>query len=289
MLKYQLRLHAIVFIFGFTGILGKLIQLPAELIVLYRTSIATVVLAAYSGFYGGFPVVALQQRIQWLLTGIIVGIHWYFFFLSIQLSNVSVALVCLSSTALFTTLSEAVILKKKIRPYEVVLAILVIAGMCLVLRFEFRFILGISAGILCALLAALFTVINSRFVEESPPLQISVHELFGAAITTAVLIAMTGPEKFGLLPSASDMVYLLLLAIVATCIAFVVSISVMKKLSPFTVSLTINLEPLYGILIAVLIFGKEEVMSAGFYVGFAIILSTVLVNAYMKKKERGRG
>ena len=250
--------------------------------------IASIVLAIFLIAKKSSFNVNRATRIKWLLTGVVVGVHWFFFFESIKVSTVSVGLVSLSSTTLFTAFLEPFFHKKKIKLYEILFSLLIVAGMVIVLRFEFRYWLGILYGIISAFLASLFTVLNSKYVSEGKPSMISFYELIGGTIFIAVLILLFEFPKTGLaIPSLSDVFYLLLLGIVATAVAFVVSVQVMKKLSAFTVSLSINLEPLYGIILAVLIFGQEELMSTGFYVGFAIILSTILMNAYLKRKNSG--
>lgn len=286
MLSQQIRLHLIVLIFGFTGILGKLIELPSELIVLYRTAIACLALGFLLVFGKSMVKTEGRLKLKWFFTGFIVGLHWFFFFESIKQSNVSVALVALSSTALFTSVLEPLITKRKMKLYEILFSVLIICGMVVILRFEFQYIKGISFGLISAFLASLFTVLNSKFVVKQSSVNISFYELLGGACFMLALITIISSDTLVIFPSISDTIYLMILAIVATALAFVVSISVMRKLSPFTVSLTINLEPLYGIILAVLIFGQEELMSIGFYTGFILILSTILANAVLKKRER---
>ncbi|MEQ8323756.1 MAG: DMT family transporter [Vicingaceae bacterium] len=273
-------------IFGFTGILGKLIELPAGLIVLYRMVIASVSLAIILRLRNIAFLPQNRQHLKWLITGVVVGMHWFFFFESIKVSTVSVALVSLSSSALFTSILEPIFHRRKLKAYELVFGLMIIVGMILVLQFEYRYWLGITFGIISAFLASLFTVMNSRYVINNVPSLISFYELAGGAIFILAMNLISDPEViWTVLPNFMDMFYLLLLAIVATAIAFVVSVQVMRKLSAFTVSLSINLEPLYGMILALLIFGEEEVMSSGFYLGFTIILGTILLNAYLKKKS----
>jgi drug/metabolite transporter (DMT)-like permease len=227
----------------------------------------------------------LKDRLQWTFTGVVVGLHWYFFFESIKVSNVSVALVSLSSTALFTAILEPLFHRKRFQFYELLFSLLIIAGMIMVLSFEFHYALGILYGVLCAFLASTFTVLNSRFIAKERASLISFYELAGGfCFITLITLIMNPKMIFVNLPNWKDSLYLLLLGVFATAIAFVVAVAVMKKLSAFTVSLTINLEPLYGILLAVIIFGEEELMSAGFYLGFILILGTILCNAYLKAR-----
>lgn len=230
-----------------------------------------------------------KKQLKWLATGLIVGVHWLLFFESIKQSTVSVALVSFSSTALFTSILEPIFRKKRFEWYELLFSFLIITGMYIVLQFEFRYAYGILLGIVSALLASIFTVLNSQYIVNERSVVISWYELLGGAVFMLIISLLFNREELMEIPGLEDIIYLLLLGIVATAVAFVVSISVMRQLSAFTVSLTINLEPLYGIILALLIFGDEELMSGGFYAGFAIILSTILINAYMKKKSRKLG
>ena len=227
-LTYQVRLHVIVLIFGFTGILGKLIELPASFLVLYRMIIASVALALFLLATKTSFKVDRSTRVKWLLTGIVVGVHWFFFFESIKVSTVSVALVSLSSTALFTSILEPIFHRKKFKLYEIGFSLLIIVGMVFVLSFEFKYWLGILFGIISAFLASLFTVLNSRFISEAKASLISLHELIGGAFFVFVLVLFFEFPKTGLvIPTWSDVFYLLLLGIVATAVAFVVSVQVM--------------------------------------------------------------
>ena len=286
MLTHQIRLHLIVVIFGFTGILGKLIELPSQLIVVYRMTLACLALALFLWKNKSILPSNKRSRQKWFITGFIVGLHWFFFFESIKLSNVSIALVCFSSTAFFTAIMEPIFLRKKFQLYELAFSIMIIGGMLLVLNFEYQYARGILFGVLSAFLASLFTVLNSKYVVNNSSALISFYELMGGGILILASIIVFDIQTLTIIPSPMDALYLLILAIVATAFAFVVSISVMKKLSPFTVSLTINLEPLYGILLALFIFGQEEMMSTGFYAGFTVILATILLNAFLKKRQR---
>lgn len=286
MLRDQIRLHLIVVIFGFTGILGKLITLDAELIVLYRMSIAGLALGFLLLLGMDKKNFNQKLRLKCLATGVIVGLHWYFFFESIKVSNVSVALVSLSSTALFTSILEPIFHRKKFQVYELIFSLLIIAGMAIVLSFEYAYARGILFGIISAFLASLFTVINSKFVINNSSVTISFYELIGGAAFMLLLITFTNYPMLSNIPGPVDVFYILILALVATALAFVISVSVMRKLSAFTVSLTINLEPLYGIILALLIFGQDEFMSSGFYAGFVVILGTIMLNAYLKRRDR---
>ncbi len=285
--KDYLLLHFIVIILGFTAILGKLISVSAEEIVWFRMSIA---------FFGIF-IYMLLARIniitskantgKFLATGLIVAAHWITFFLSIKLANVAIALVCFSSTAFFTALLEPLIFRRKIIVYELLFGAVVVVGLAFIFSFEIQYIEGIVYGIISAFLASLFTVINGVFIQKNSSMLISLYEMLGGVIGVSTFFLIRGDFSTNMFVlSTADWGWLLLLGLVCTTFAFAASVYVMRALSPFTVSLTINLEPVYGILLALLIFGDSEKMTPGFYVGGALLLLVVLSNAYLKKKQK---
>jgi drug/metabolite transporter (DMT)-like permease len=284
--KNYLLLHFIVFIFGFTAILGKLITLPSEVLVWYRVFI---------GIAGIFFVLLLgkwsfavnkNQLFQYLFVGVLIAIHWVTFFESVKQSNVSVALAAISSATLFTSLLEPIFFKRKFRNYEVVFGLLIIIGLFLIFNFETKYKLGLFLGIVSAFFASGFTVINGILVKKNNAKIISIYELMGAFTVLSIFLFFSSSISFSSLTlTFSNFFYLLVLGIVCTTFAFVASVNVMKELSPFTVSLTINLEPVYGIIIAYLLFGDSEKMTAGFYFGTVLILFTLFANAWFNKRN----
>lgn len=283
--KQILQLHLIVFIYGFTAILGRLITLDAVQLVWYRMLIAFISL--------GFMLKASKQTysIQYkkllLFTGVgfIVAFHWITFFHSIKISTISVALGCLASTTLFTSFLEPTLVRRPLSWFEVFTGVVIIIGLYIIFQFEPNYVAGIITGLLSAFLAGLFTVLNKILVRDNHPITISFYEMGGGFLGITLFLWINGTFKAGLsAPIFSDWIYLLILGIVCTAYAFMASTRVMKTLSAYTVVLTVNLEPIYGILLAFLIFGDSEYMSAGFYTGTAVILIAVFLLPVLKKK-----
>lgn len=284
--KNILLLHLIVLIFGFTAILGKLITIESDLLVWFRMGIATIILAAYIAF--NKSTLRMKKGGVWktVLTGFVIAAHWIFFFEAINQSNVSITLAAISSTSLFTSLLEPIVFKRKLLWYEVILGGAAIVGLYFIFKFELDNKLGLILGLISAALAATFTVINGTLIKQYDSQKISLYELSGGflAVTAYLLFFKGFPPMSDFMLSPSDWFYILILAVVCTAFAFVVSVEVMKELTPFTVSLTINLEPVYGIILAIFIFGADEQMSPGFYAGAIIILSTLFANVLIKKR-----
>ncbi len=283
--KYFL-LHFIVFIFGFTAILGKLITLPSEVLVWYRVLIGTIGILAILVFSRISLTISKHQLFSYLSVGVLIAIHWVTFFESVKQSNVSVVLAAISSATLFTSLLEPLFFKRKFRLYEIVFGVFIMIGLYLIFNFETHYQLGLILGITSAFFASSFTVLNGILVKTNDAKIISIYELTGAFIVLSIYLFLNSSirlESFSL--TYSNFFYLLVLGLVCTTFAFVASVEVMKELSPFTVSLTINLEPVYGIIIAVILFGESEKMTNGFYLGTLLILGTLFANAWFKKKK----
>lgn len=286
-LKSYLQLHLIVFIWGFTAILGALISLDALPLVWFRMLFAVIFIYVYIKFKKINSNISKKDILRFLLAGLIIALHWFTFFKAIKESNVSVTLACLSTGAFFTSIIEPIFFGKKIVWYELFFGLLVIAGLYIIFKVETNYYLGMTLALISAFLSALFAVINSKFVQKNDPVIISFYELSGGTLFFSLLLALTSsfnPNFFVL--SASDFTYLLILSSVCTAYAFIVSTSVMKYLSPYTVMLTINLEPIYGIILALIIFDKKEKMSPDFYIGALLILLTVLLNAFIKSRKK---
>ncbi|MFC3197903.1 DMT family transporter [Parapedobacter deserti] len=272
-----LILHLTVIVWGFTGILGNLISMSAIHLVWYRVLIAFASLAVYFWIRQQSFAVSRQEFIRFFLTGGVVGLHWVFFFGSIKASTVSVALVCLSSATLFTALIEPLFYRRRISTMEVLVGLLIIVGICLIFRFESRYVHGIVLGLLAALSAALFATINSKLVKASGATVISFYEMLGAWVWISGFMLVTEGSVRAMGATMTDWLYLLLLGTVCTSGAYVAAVSVMKEISAFRVALASNMEPIYGIVLAWLFFGQREKMSAGFYAGAIIILGAVFV------------
>ena len=279
-----LILHLTVLIWGFTGVLGELISIPALHLVWYRVLIAAVSLILFYLFKRKSLLVPKGQLFQYLGVGMIVGLHWVLFFHAIKVSTVSVTLVTLSSVTLFTAILEPIINRKRISIADVIVGLVIIFGIYLIFKFEFKYFWGIVFGLSCAFCASIFSILNARMVKKDSPTTITLYEMIGAWIGVSAVMLVNGDFNSHMILNQSDLLYLLLLGVVCTAIAYVLGVAVMRELSAFTVALTTNMEPVYGIILALLIFGHKETMSTGFYFGAVIVLTAVFIYPYLKTK-----
>jgi len=281
-----LLLHFIVFIWGFTGILGKEINLPSVQLVWWRVWIA----AAGIGVYALLSRKSLQATPKDILrfagVGVITAAHWICFFGSIKVSNISTALAVLSTTSFFVALVAPLIRKTRVLHYELLLGLLVVAGLALIFRFEPQYSGGIILSLMASFFAAVFSSYNSVFVSNHPPHRIAFYEMLGGTVAVSAYLALSGDWASGIaIPTLKDWALLLVLALLATAYAFIAGIKVMRILTPFTCAITINLEPIYTIVFALILYGEQEFMSPQFYLGALILLSTLFINALVKRRE----
>ncbi|CAM1354901.1 DMT family transporter [Tenacibaculum insulae] len=282
-LKNYLHLHFIVFIWGFTAILGALISIDAIPLVWFRMSLAVVFIIIYFLVRKKSFKVDKKGLLKFALSGIIIAIHWITFFKAIKVSNVSVALVTMSTGAFFASLIEPIFFKRKIKTIEILLGLLVIAGLYVIFNFQSQYTLGIVYALISAFLSALFAVLNGLFIKKYDANVISLYQLFFGALGITLFLICT--QKFSVAffqLSTNDWFYLIILSSICTAYAFIASVQVMKYLTPYTVMLTINLEPIYAIILALIIFGEKEQMSTEFYYGAFIVLFVVLLNGILK-------
>jgi drug/metabolite transporter (DMT)-like permease len=288
-LKSYLHLHFIVFVWGFTAVLGALISLDALPLVWFRMLLAVGFILIYIGIKKIPMKVPPKTLILFLLAGLIIALHWFTFFKAIKVSNISVTLACLSTGAFFASLMEPFAYGRKIIWYEVLFGLIVIAGLYIIFKVEGRYVYGILLALSSAFLSALFSIINGKFAKEYNPAIISFYELLGGVLFFSVFLLFSNSFDANFFKiSSSDWFYLIILSTFCTAYAFIASVQVMKFLTPYTVMLTINLEPIYGIILAVIVFEDKEKMSSDFYIGALIILSTVIINGvvkYYKKKK----
>ena len=286
-LKYFLQLHLVVFIWGFTAILGALISIDAIPLVWYRMLLAVFFIFIYFLIKKKSFAIDKKSLLKFLFTGIIIALHWITFFKAIKVSNVSIALVTMSTGAFFTSLIEPLFFKRRIKSVELILGVVVIGGLYIIFNFETQYYLGIIYALISAFLAALFSVLNGLFVKKTDADVISFYQLFfGVAFVTVFLFFTNSFTADFFKLSSSDWFYLVLLSSVCTAYAFIVSVKVMKHLTPYTVMLTINLEPVYAIVLALFIFGDKEKMNVEFYYGAFIVLFVVLLNGIIKNLPR---
>ena len=293
-LKSYLHLHFIVFIWGFTAVLGALITIEAVPLVWYRMLMASALVLLWILWKKKTLKVPPRTLLILLMAGVVIALHWLTFFGAIKVSNVSVTLAVLSTGAFFTSIMEPVFYNRKLIWYEIAFGLVVIVGLYIIFQVETRYFAGIILALTSAFFYVVFALINGKLAKRQDAAVISFYELLtGAAAISFYLLVLTffgGEAKgfsfdfFGL--SLMDWGYLLILASFCTAYAFIASVAVMKHLSPYTVMLTTNLEPVYGILLAFIVFGKEEQMNPGFYYGALIIFSTVILNGFLKTRRK---
>ena len=292
-----LMLHFIVLIFGFTGILGKLISLDADRLVFWRVLLGGGLVWLWLTVRGRVQRFPLRSLWKVALVGCTAAAHWIAFFASIKVSNVSVALATLATTPVFVSVVEPLVHKRRVDAREVVLGVVIIGGLVVLLWGPApdgavsdlsRYYLGVGLALVSAALAAVFATLNSVLVRSHDSANLTRVELLSAAVALAVLFLAQGKGLDATHWSVphEDWLWLGLLATLATAFAFLMSIEVMKELSPFTTAVAINLEPVYAIVLAALIFGDEERMHGGFYLGAAIIVGAVFVDAWFKRRAR---
>lgn len=286
-------LHLIVLIWGFTAILGLLISLPAIELVFYRTLIASVGVAGLFLLKRKNLLIPFPAMIKVTGVGFVIAMHWILFFWSARVSTASVCLAGMATTSLWTAFVEPLFNRTKIKWYEVGLGLMVISGLLVIFSFESGYWLGLSMALASAFLAAVFSVLNGKLAHRHNPYQITFYEMAGACLFTLLFMPIYSnfmtDEGLQLNWIGHDWFWLFILGVICTVYAFSVSVELMKRLSVFSINLTVNLEPVYGIVLAVLIFGESEKMTPQFYLGTAIILVSVLtypVLNYLNKRRK---
>ena len=284
-----LLLHLIVLVWGFTGILGREISLEPFSLVWWRVLIAAVTIACIAFISRENIRATKRELVRFAGVGLLTAAHWVCFFASIKYSKISVALVVLSTSAFFVSLIHPLLKREKPKRYEMAMGIVVIMGLLLIFKFESEYTLGIFLSLTAAFLAALFSTLNARLVATHQPTQMAFWEMLFAFIGLTVYFILDGGSKNMLvLPPYRDFLLLLLLGIICTGFAFIVSIRVMRVLSPFTCALAINMEPVYTILLALVLYGSEEWLSKEFYAGGLVIISTLFIDVWMKRRQMKR-
>ena len=253
-LKNYLHLHFLVFIAGFTAILGKLISVNAVSLVWFRMVFASILMIAYVKLFKVKLQITKKELIKLCIAGVIIALHWITFYGAIKVANISIALAMFSTGAFFASLLEPIFYKRRVIPYEILFGIVVIIGIYLIVQSEIQHIEGMILGVVSAFLSSLFAVLNGKFLEQHSATKISFYEFISGVVFITIYIAFFGEgfssSFFNI--SASDIMFLLILASVCTAYAFIASVHVMRFISPYTVVLTYNLEPIYGIILALI-------------------------------------
>lgn len=285
-LKNQIHLHFIVFIWGFTAILAALISIDAVPLVWYRVLLASLTLFIYFKIKKIDLKISLNAVLRFFLGGVMIALHWAAFFYAIKISTISITLITMSSSAIFVALLDPILGEKKFRFYELLLASIVIIGFVIIFNVESGYTKGIIYALISSILLAFFSIFNSKNIKKFKAVHIAFYELFFAFLFLSGVLFIS--NSFSIVEfklSNSDWLYLIILSTICTAYPFVVSTNLLKKMSPFTIVLTNNLEPVYGIILAVFIFGDKEKMSLQFYIGAAIIFGSVLLNGFLKTKK----
>lgn len=275
-----------VVILGFTGILGKLISLEAIHLVWYRMGFAFIALALFLLIRKQLFSISKKTFFELLGVGGLVTIHWLCFFQSIKVSSVSVAVVCMATSSLFSALIEPIFFKRKLLTYEVIMGIMVVLALAFVMGTETKYLLGYFYGIMAALFGTLFTLFNAKYIKEIGAAQITMVEMLSGVLIISFLFILQ--QDFSILTtsiSTTDFYYLIILAVICTAVVFVWMTEIMRHVSPYSLIMAINLEPIYSILLALLFFGENEIMSSSFYIGSSVIIGIVFLEGYLKNKQ----
>jgi drug/metabolite transporter (DMT)-like permease len=295
-LRSYLHLHFLVLIWGFTAIVGLLVSISPVSLVLYRTLFAAIglgiiILVRQKSFNTTFP-----DLLRMLAVGFVLSAHWMLFFASARVSTASVCLAGMATTSLWTSLIEPLVNKRSVRPLEVGLGILAFAGLYVVFRFEFNHALGLLLALCSALLAAMFTVANSKLVQRIDAYVITFYEMVGATFFSLIFLVISQWQRWDgdapYIPSGNDWIWILFLALICTVYASTMATQLMKQFSAYLINLTINLEPVYGIALAFFFLGGKEKMKQEFYLGtllilLAVLLYPILSNTVLNGKKPG--
>ncbi len=283
MKKAFIKLHISVILAGFTGIFGKLITLNEGLLAWYRIALAGLFLLIILSITKKLQALPLRKAMPFALAGFFIGMHWIFFYGSIKYANISVGVVCFSLTGFFTAFMAPMINKQKFSWSELSLSLLTLAGIILIFSFDTQYRLGIFLGIISSLFSSLFTINNERLAQKYPSETVLVYSMLGGAITlipVLVIYCYLFPS-LTLLPSLQDFGYLMILVVFCTVILYLLQTQVLRQLSAFTVNLSLNLEPVYTIILAILMYKEDRELSPAFYTGLGLIMLSVMLQMFI--------
>ena len=285
--KSLIHLHFLIFLWGFTSIFGVLITLDPILIVWFRLLIAAILIFVFLFLiYKDSLRLSNSSFFNFFIGGLLISIHWYLFFYSIKISSISLTLSILSTASLMTSFLEPIFYKRPFRIHELVFGLIAVVGLVLIFGIQYENYFAILISLICTLLSVLFSILNGYLIKNHSSFQISFYEiLFGLIITS--LIILLSDIQFPLLISIkfSDWIYIFILGSLCTAYAFVASTYILKFISPYTMMMSLNLEPIYGIVFSLIIFGEKEYMSIQFYIGAGIIFLGVIGNILYKYKK----
>ena len=282
-----IHFHFIVFIFGFTAILGSLISVDSIELVWFRMTMALVVLFLYVFIFKKNISVSRSLLLKLLISGMIIALHWITFFKAIKVSNVSITLSVLSLGAFITSILEPFFYNRKIILYEVIFGLVVVIGISLIFNSQTQYIEGIIYALISVFLSVFFGLINGKLINKTSSLTISVYELMGGVLLISLILVFNNEINIDLFSlNSKDFFWLFILATFCTAYAFVVSVDVLKHLTPYSTMISIYMEPVYGIILATIFLNESKDMSFNFYLGFILIISSILLNGLFKLKEK---
>jgi drug/metabolite transporter (DMT)-like permease len=282
MRKALMQMHAAVFLWGFTGVLGRAIRLDSIMLVWWRMLITMISLWILFALQGKVRRIPARDMINISLIGTILAVHWVCFYASIKLANVTIALTCLSTTALLAALVEPLVLGKKFDFVEICLGLFAIAGIFIIYNTHLQFSMGIVIGLLAALLTVLVSVLNKKIIDRQEPQNITLYQLTGGFVGMTVLLPLfsyVAPVVW-VMPATRDWLWLIVLSWACTILTYFLYLRALKKVSAFTMNLTLTLEPIYGIVLAFLLYHENDNLSNWFYAGFALIVFAVAIHMW---------
>ena len=286
--RAYIELHIAIILFGVTAILGKLITLDAVSLVWWRVLLTSVSLLFFIGLRETFRKLSPRLMTKFLLTGFLLAIHWVTFFLSLKLANVSVALVAFATQSFFTAFLEPLIVGGKLRRHELLVGFLIVPSMVLIVsELDLSLRLGLWIGLFSSFVYAVFASFSKRLIDTASPVQISFFQLSGAWVFVTILFPfMVDFEVDQFIPVGSDLFYMIILTLLCTSFAYVLSMRALRYISAFDSNLVLNLEPIYGIILAWLLFGEDKELTTSFYLGGGIIIATVLLYPVLSGRNK---
>ena len=284
MRKAYLKMHLAIFLWGFTGLLGKLIHLNEGMLVWYRLLISSIAISILLIYRRSFPKISLKEWIRIGIIGFLVMLHWIFFYASIKLSSISVAMICLSSIALFASILEPLVNRKRFDIIEIFFSALAVTGISTIYNSDLNAANGIILGIISSLLSACFSILNKRIASKYEPLTISLIELSSGWLFLTLLLPLYFliQPTTDFIPSESDFIYLIILSLVCTVLTWILSLQALRKVSAYTMGLALNLEPVYGIILAIAFAGEGKLMNKEFLTGAGLIMLTIVLHTWYK-------
>jgi drug/metabolite transporter (DMT)-like permease len=282
-----LKMHLAIFLWGFTGLLGKLIALNEGMLVWYRLLISSIAIALLLLYRKKFPRLSWKEVFHLSRIGFLVMLHWVTFYGAIKLSSISVAMICLSSIALFASILEPLVNKTRFDPLEIFFSALAVTGISTIYNSDITAAKGIVLGIISSVLSASFSIMNKRITNKYDPLAISLVELSSGWLLLTLLfpVYFLVQPTTDYIPTAMDFVYLLVLSLLCTVFTWVLSLQALRKVSAYTMGLALNLEPVYGIILAIAFAGEGKLMNRGFVTGAGIILLTIALHTLYKLRR----